>query len=333
MRRQTLRQNRRPVPGLFEETINNIIELKPTQFTSVPAAFGMLAQHLEQNPELRAALFERVKLFGYGGAALGQDVYKRIQELAVDTCGQRIHFSTGCGSTETGVLSTIYYWTMETMGHIGLPPPGTQIKLVPSGDRMALWIKGDQVTPGYLNNDAENVKVFDDEGYYDTGDAVTWVDAEAGVMFAGRVAENFKQANGTWVISGALRLTLLDALGSMAQDAVIAGQDQGFVAALVWPNLAGCLAASGLSGETPMSEVMQNETLIAEFKRRLSKHNKDAGGRAAQVKRIGFLSEPPSLDNNEITDKRYVNQRAVLQNRKADVAGLFENPPSQQIIE
>ena len=202
MRRQTLRQNRRPVPGLFEETINNIIELKPTQFTSVPAAFGMLAQHLEQNPELRAALFERVKLFGYGGAALGQDVYKRIQELAVDTCGQRIHFSTGCGSTETGVLSTIYYWTMETMGHIGLPPPGTQIKLVPSGDRMALWIKGDQVTPGYLNNDAKNVKVFDDEGYYDTGDAVTWVDAEAGVMFAGRVAENFKLANGTWVISG-----------------------------------------------------------------------------------------------------------------------------------
>ena len=327
--------NGRPLPGMFEETIRNIIELKPSQFTSVPAAFGMLAQHLEQNAELRAALFERVKLFGYGGAALGQDVYERIQKLAVETCGQRIHFSTGCGSTETGALSTLYYWTMETMGHIGLPPPGTRIKLVPTGDRMALWIKGDQVMPGYLNNDAENAKVFDDERYFDTGDAVTWVDADnpqAGVIFAGRVAENFKLANGTWVVAGAVRLSLLDALGPLAQEAVIAGQDRDYVAALVWPNPAGCLAASGCAPDTPMSEVMQSQPLIDAFKHRLALHNKAAKGRAAQVKRIGFLSEPPSLDRNEITDKRYVNQSAVLQNRADAAAALFQDPPHDRII-
>lgn len=319
----------RPLPGQFAETIRNIIELRPTQFSSVPAAFGVLAQALEENDVLRAAFFERIKIIAYGGAALGQDVYERIQTQAVKTCGQRIHFATGCGSTETGSLTTGVYWTMERMGAIGLPLPGTSVKLRPQGDKFGLWVKGDQVSPGYLGDPALNVGVFDEDGYFDTGDAVTWIDQGdplKGLMFAGRLAENFKLASGTWVLAGAVRLALIDALSPFVHEAVIAGQDRDYVAALVWPNPDKCRALVGAGAETPFTEVLAAAPLRAAIAQKLAIYNATAGGAAAKVRRVKVLLTPPSIDNNEITDKRYINQRAVLDNRSADVASLYLDP-------
>lgn len=325
----------KPLPGEFVKTIRNIMDVRPTQFLSVPAAFAVLAQSLETNPELCEALFSRIKLFAYGGAALGQDVYERMQQIAIKTCGKRIHFGTGCGSTETGSLSTTVYWTMEQMGQIGLPTPGSSLKLMPVGERYEMWIKGPQVSPGYLDGAALNAEYYDDEGYYNTDDAVTWVDEtapEKGFAFSGRISENFKLSNGTWVLAGNVRLALIDALGPLIQDAVIAGQNEDHLGALVWPNPPQCIAACGLPADTPVITALASDAFRKVIAQRLAAYNTQAKGAAARIKVVKILTDPPSMDMNEITDKRYVNQAAVLANRADDVHMLFQKEASPLLI-
>lgn len=325
----------KPLPSEFAKTIRNIIDVRPTQFLSVPAAFAVLAHSLETNPALCTALFSRIKLFAYGGAALGQDIYERIQKIAIKTCGERIHFGTGCGSTETGSLSTLVYWKMEQMGRIGLPPPGAKLKLKPVGERFEMWVSGPQVAPGYLDSDALNDKHFDSEGYYNTGDAITWADAadpEQGVVFSGRISENFKLSNGTWVLAGNVRLALIDALGPLIQEAVIVGQNQDYLGALVWPNLPQCLAACGLPTDAPAANALTSEVLHNIIATRLAAYNARAKGAAARIKVVKFLTDPPSMDSNEITDKRYVNQAAVLANRPEDAQMLYQKETHPLLI-
>lgn len=325
----------KPLPTEFAKTIRNIIDVRPTQFLSVPAAFAALAQSLEANPALCEALFSRVRLFAYGGAALGQDVYERMQQIAVKTCGERIHFGTGCGSTETGSLSTLVYWTMEKMGQIGLPTPGSSLKLKPVGDRYEMWIKGAQVSPGYLDSEALNAENFDSEGYYNTGDAVTWADPvahEKGLVFSGRISENFKLSNGTWVLAGNVRLALIEALGPLIQDAVIVGQNKDYLGAMVWPNPAQCIAACGLPDDTPAIKALTSEALRDIIAKRLATYNTQAKGAAARIMAVKILLEPPSIDKNEITDKRYVNQSAVLANRSDDAATLYQTDAAPLLI-
>lgn len=325
----------RPLPGQFARTIRNIIEVRPTQFLSVPAAFAYLAEALERDENPRRALFSRIRLFAYGGAALGQDVHDRIQRIAVETCGERIHFATGCGSTETGSLSTMVWWRMEQMGQIGLPPPGTALKLKPVGDRFEMWVRGPQVSPGYLDDPALTAKHFDADGYYNTGDAVTWVDEsdpEKGLVFSGRISENFKLANGTWVLAGNVRLALVDVLSPFVQDAVIAGRDRDFLGALVWPDPAQCVAASGIPADSPLGKALTSDTFRDLIARRLAEYNGRARGAAMRVEVVKFLTEPPSIDRNEITDKRYINQAAVQANRPDDVAALFSGVPDPMVI-
>lgn len=325
----------KPLPGEFAKTIRNIIDVRPTQFLSVPAAFAILAQTLETNPALSEALFSRITLFAYGGAALGQDVYERMQRIAVKTCGERIHFGTGCGSTETGSLSTMVYWTMEQMGQIGLPTPGSSLKLRPAGKRFEMWIKGPQVSSGYLDSAPLNAEHYDDEGYYNTGDAVTWADANApekGFAFSGRISENFKLSNGTWVLAGNVRLALIDVLGPLIQDAVIVGQNKDYLGALVWPNLPQCRTACGLPADTPALTALTSETLRNNIAERLAVYNTQAKGAAARIQVVKILTTPPSMDKNEITDKRYVNQAAVLANRPDDAQMLYQQKANPLLI-
>lgn len=325
----------KPLPGEFVKTIRNIIDVRPTQFLSVPAAFAVLAQTLENNPALAEALFSRIKLFAYGGAALGQEIYDRMQEIAVKTCGERIHFGTGCGSTETGSLSTMVYWKMEEMGRIGLPPPGSELKLKPVGDRYEMWVRGPQVAPGYLDSDALNAEHYDSQGYYNTGDAITWADEavpEEGVVFSGRISENFKLSNGTWVLAGNVRLALIEALGPLIQDAVIVGQNKDYLGALVWPNPVQCVSASGLEPDAPIGQALTSDALRDLIAKRLAAYNKKAKGAAARIKVVKILTSAPSIDKNEITDKRYVNQSAVLANRPEDAAALYVDTPHPLVI-
>ena len=227
----------RPVPGLFDATIENLREISPTSFGCVPAAFGMLAAALEKDAELRQKFFKNMRALGYGGALLPQPIWERMQRVAVQEIGEQLPFGTGWGMTETTATGVAVYWTTARTGLLGLPQPGAALKLVPNGDRWELRIKGPHIMSGYYRADALNAAAFDTEGYFKTGDAVRWVDPARpleGLEFAGRLAEDFKLLSGTWVQASIVRRDLVEALQPFVSDAVICAPDHAWLGALVW---------------------------------------------------------------------------------------------------
>ena len=310
----------RPIPGMFETTIKNLYEVSPMVFGSAPVAFGMLADAMERDPVLRKAFFKNLKYMGYGGATLSNDIYERMQALAVAETGQRIPLTTMYGATETQGV-TVVHWETERVGLVGLPLPGITLKLVPNGDKLEVRVKGPTVTTGYHGDAARTAEAFDDEGFYKLGDAAKFVDPEdpsKGLVFDGRVTEDFKLDSGTWVSVGTLRPDVVAACSPYVADVVITGQDMPFAGALIWPTAAG-LASLEADGEPGTAQ----EKLHAVLAARLKAFNAAAGGSSRRIGRFLVMSEPPSIDAGEITDKGYINQRAVLARRKALVDKLY----------
>ncbi|MEH3035523.1 MAG: AMP-binding protein [Sphingomonas adhaesiva] len=320
----------KPVPGLFETTIRNLYEISPMVFGSAPIAFAMLAEAMERDATLRASFFRNLTYLGYGGATLSDDVARRIQALAVAETGRRIPLTTMYGATETQGV-TVVHWITERVGLIGLPLPGTTLKLVPSGAKMEVRVKGPTVTTGYHRDPEKTAAAFDEEGFYRLGDAARFIDPDdpaQGLIFDGRVTEDFKLDSGTWVSVGTLRPDLLAACSPYLQDAVIAGQDRPFVAVLAWPSAAALqMLAEAAPGSDPFPTL---EGLVAE---KLRAHNDAAGGSSRRVARFTLLRTPPSIDAGEITDKGYVNQRATLEARADTVAALYADPAGEGVIE
>lgn len=315
-----------PMPGRFDETLRNLREIAPTIYSNVPAAYSMLAPELEQDEGLARNFFSRLKMLSYGGAALSEDVYARIQNVAVRVTGERIMFSTGYGATETAPTITSVHWETDRVGLIGLPLPGVELKLAPVGGKYEVRVRGPAVTPGYLGRPDLTEAAFDEEGFYRLGDAARFVDPERpeeGLVFDGRVAEDFKLATGTWVNAGRLRIAALAALGGLAQDALVAGQDRPFVALLIWPNLA---AARTLTGNPGLSaeEAVVHPLLAERVREGLRRHNARHPGSSTRIARTLLMAEPPDMDAGEITDKGYVNQRAALERRARLVKRLYD---------
>jgi feruloyl-CoA synthase len=319
----------KPIPGLFETTIKNLYEVSPVVFGSAPIAFGMLAEAMERDVVLRQAFFKNLRYMGYGGATLSNDVYERLQALAIAETGHRIALTTMYGATETQGV-TVVHWLTERVGLVGLPLPGITLKLVPNGTKFEVRVKGPTVTSGYHNDPEKTAAAFDEEGFYKLGDAARFVDAEdpaQGLVFDGRVTEDFKLDSGTWVSVGTLRPDLVAACSPYLQDAVITGQDKPFVGALFWPSMAGLQALAADPGPgTPL------EKLAAVLKDRVAAFNAGAGGSSRRIGRFVILTDPPSIDVGEITDKGYVNQRATLEHRHAAVEGLYATPPAQGVV-
>lgn len=312
----------RPVPGQFEPTIRNLREISPSAYSSVPAAYPMLADAMERDPDLRRSFFRNLRWMSYGGALLPQDLWERMQRLAIAELGERIPFGCGWGMTETSGTGTNVYWNVERTGLMGLPLPGVTLKLVPAGERLELRIRGPQIMAGYLNRPDLNAEAFDEEGFFRTGDAVRWIDPKApaaGLEFAGRVAEDFKLQSGTWVQSSILRLALLDALQPLVTDLVIAGPDRPWLGALIW------LDATAIAARDP-------EAIRTELARKLAAFNSGARGGSTQIRRLLPLVDPPSLAAGEVTDKRSINQRLALQRRAADVERLYVEPADPATI-
>ncbi|HEX6858894.1 MAG TPA: AMP-binding protein [Caulobacteraceae bacterium] len=313
----------KPIPGMFETTIKNLYEVSPVVFGSAPVAFAMLAEAMEKDPTLRASFFRNLRYMGYGGATLSNDVYDRIQALAIAETGQRIPLTTMYGATETQGI-TVTHWATERVGLVGLPLPGITLKLTPNGSKFEVRVKGPTVTTGYHGDPAKTAEAFDEEGFYKLGDAARFVDDNdpaQGLVFDGRVTEDFKLDSGTWVSVGVLRPDLVAACSPYVQDAVIAGQDKLFIGALFWPSMAGIQALGG-----------DLEKLTEILKGRLADFNKTAGGSSRRVARFVVMTEPPSIDAGEITDKGYVNQRATLERRASLVEGLYSNPPAEGVV-
>ncbi len=319
----------KPIPGMFETTIKNLYEVSPMVFGSAPIAFGMLAEAMERDPALRACFFKNLVYMGYGGATLSDDIYARMQALAIAETGHRIPLTTMYGATETQGV-TVVHWQTERVGLVGLPLPGITIKLVPNGGKLEVRVKGPTVASGYHNDAKKTADAFDEEGFYKLGDAAKFLDPNdpaQGLVFDGRVTEDFKLDSGTWVSVGTLRPDLIAGCTPLALDAVIAGQDKPFLGALIWPSAAGMEAATRDAGAGSPLEALQ-----ALLKDRIAAFNAGAGGSSRRIGRFVVLTEAPSLDGGEITDKGYVNQRATLERRAALVEGLYANPPAPGVI-
>ncbi|MCW1381619.1 AMP-binding protein [Novosphingobium sp. KCTC 2891] len=320
----------KPLPGLFETTIKNLYEVSPVVFGSAPIAFAMLAEAMEQDPRLRASFFKNLIYMGYGGATLSSDVNERMQALAIAETGHRIPMTTMYGATETQGV-TVVHWATERVGLIGLPLPGTTLKLVPSGDKLEVRVKGPTVTSGYHNDPVRTADAFDEEGYYRLGDAARFIDPEdpaQGLVFDGRITEDFKLDSGTWVSVGTLRPDVIAACAPYIQDLVIAGQDKPYIGVLAWPSAA---ALEAVRQEHPGADPF--DTLGALVSEQLAAFNAGAGGSSRRVRRLILLREPPSIDGGELTDKGYVNQRATLTRRAEQAAQLYAEPLAPGVID
>jgi feruloyl-CoA synthase len=309
----------KPVPGMFETTIKNLYNVSPTVFGSAPVAFAMLADAMEQDAKLRRSFFSKVKSLGYGGATLSGDLYDRLQALAIAETGKRIPITTMYGATETQGI-TMVHWEVDRVGLVGLPIPGTTIKLVPNGPKMEVRVKGPSVTEGYKDDPAKNARAFDEEGFYKLGDAARFIDEddpEKGLEFDGRVSEDFKLSTGTWVSVGTLRPEIVSACSPMVQDCVIAGQDKDFISVLAWPSPTIAQKYLGAKGSEGLAD------LASDIAARLAVFNRQAGGSSRRIGKVMLLTEPPSLDSGEITDKGYINQSAVLSLRADAIHALY----------
>lgn len=325
----------KPMPGAFDETLRNLREISPTHLSSVPLGYNLLADALEADDELARKFFSQLKRLSYAGARLPDTVFTRLQNLAVKHTGFRIPFTSAFGSTETSAAVTMVYWCADWAGFIGLPHPGVVMKLVPLGDeRYEVRVRSDGVTPGYLNQPQATAQAFDEEGYFLMGDALTFVDRkrpQEGLVFAGRVTEEFKLQSGIFVRVGALRVQVLESAKGLLADAVITGADQTFVGLLAWPHLTACRQRLG-KPELSVNDLLQSPELQRALQAAFSEHNRLHSGSSMQIRRIVLMAEPPSMGAGEITDKGYVNQRAVLKRRADQVLRLYTEPPSQGVI-
>ena len=324
----------RPMPGMIEETLRNLREISPTYYANVPAGYAALAAAMEKDDALCRSFFRNLALMAYGGARLPDDLYERMQRLAVRATGERIVFYTGWGSTETAPTSTGTYWDTERVGLIGLPFPGVELKMVPVGSKYELRLRGVNVTPGYFGRPDLTKAAFDEEGFYCIGDAGVFVDPEdpvQGIIFAGRVVEDFKLTTGTFVHVGSLRTDAIAAATPVVQDALVAGQDRPFVGLLAWPNLHACRQITG-NPEATYEDVVRHPEVIACLKQGLQAHNASISGSSMRIARAMLMVEPASIDGNELTDKGYINQRAGLERRAALVEQLYAERPGEDVI-
>ena len=327
----------RPVPGQYDETLNNLREIAPSLYSSAPSGYAMLAAALEKDDALARNFFKNLNLLAYGGARLPDDLYARMQALAVQYTGHRIVFYTGWGSTETAPTSTGTYWETERVGLIGLPFPGVQLKMLPTPTpgMYELRLKGVNVFPGYHAQPELTAAAFDEEGFYKIGDAGVLsdpADPAAGLIFAGRVTEEFKLTTGTFVHVGELRTDCIAACSPVLLDALVTGQDRPYVGLLAWPNLAACRALIG-QPEAGFDAIVAHPAVREAVRRGLTTHNATTQGASSRrIGRVLLLTEPPSIDGNELTDKGYINQKAGLTRRAALVERLYAEPAAHDVI-
>ena len=307
----------RPAPGLIERTVRNLREVQPNFYFNVPRGFDMLLPYLEQDASFAQAFFSRLQGVFYAGAALPQSLWQRLEAVAART--PRAHdrpvwFTSSWGATETSPVLTSVHWRINAAGCIGAPVPGVELKFVPNAGKLEMRVRGPNVFPGYRNAPELSAKAFDDEGYYLIGDAgklVDDADPAQGVVFDGRVAEDFKLSSGTWVSVGTLRTRVVTALSPLADDVVVTGHDRDAIGVLIFPS--------------PAGRALAPELLAAQLCNALAALKAEGGGSSHAPSRARVLAEPPSVDAGEITDKGYLNQSAVLRRRGADVLAMYDH--------
>ena len=323
----------KPAPGLIEKTVANLREISPTIYFNVPRGYDMLIPFLERDAQLRESFFRNLKMIFYAGAALPSNLWQRLEALSLQQLGHRVCMVSGWGATETAPGATLVHYPIEQAGVVGLPMPGCEIKMVPGAGKYELRVRGENVTPGYWKRDDLTQRAFDEEGFYKIGDAGRFLDENdpaQGLVFDGRVAEDFKLSSGTWVRVGELRIKAISALEPVAQDIVVTGHDRDEVGLLIFPAPA-CRTLAGLSADAPLAQVF-SQTAVCERVGAGLRTLAEGGGSSTYATRALLLEEPPSIDAGEITDKGYINQRAVLSGRAAQLEQLMASKPGRHVV-
>ena len=311
-----------PLAGRFDETVRNLREVATTYHNMVPAGWGLLVGELERDEALARKFFEKVRVLQYGGASMAQSILDRVQAVAARTIGHRVTFAAGYGATETGPTACNIHWLNARSGMIGLPTPGTAVKLVPSGDKFEIRVKGPQVSPGYLDMPQASADAFDEEGFYRLGDAARLADPadpSAGLVFDGRLVENFKLASGTFVAAGALRVAAVSAIGGVVSDAVVCGEGQDGVGLMLFLDpKAGLLLGDPAAVRAAITVGLERLNATAK-----------GGGRVA---RALVLDGAPDAASGELTDKGYINQALARDRRPGELARLFAEEPDDGVF-
>jgi feruloyl-CoA synthase len=326
----------RPLPGAIEETVRNLKDVAPTWYFNVPKGYEALLPFFRADAALRENFFSRLKVLWFAGAGLAQHVFDEWKDLAQQTCGEDILFLTGLGSTETAPYAFGRMWDAENSANIGLPPPGLEVKLVPLDGKYEARLRGPNIAPGYWREPKLTAEAFDDEGFYKLGDALKFDDPakpQKGLLFDGRIAEDFKLATGTWVSVGPLRAAFIAHCAPIVKDVVIAGADRDFISALIFPDFDACRRlAPDLPKDASAADIVADESVRREFGLLLDRLAKAATGSSNRVVRAILLDTPPSLDVGEATDKGSINQRMVLRHRAALVQELYALASSPRVI-
>ena len=314
----------KPTPALMHETLRNLREIAPTVYFNVPTGFEAIAHAMKTDDLLRKTLLSRVRMFFYAGAALAQPIWDNLYESQEREIGERIVMGTGLGMTESGPFGIFVTNPHVRAGDLGVPTPGMELKLVDIDGKTEVRYRGPNITPGYWRMPAETAESFDEEGFFRTGDAVLWIDpanVHLGLKFDGRIAEDFKLATGTFVSVGPLRSKIIAAGAPYVQDAVITGLNMKEVGAMIFPTPK-VRELSGLGADASMEQVLSSPPVLAHFQKVLNALAAQSTGSANRVARMCLLSEAPTIDRGEITDKGSINQKAVLKHRAARVEAL-----------
>lgn len=325
-----------PTPPGVPKTVANLREIAPTIYFNVPKGFEALIGPLRADRQLRETFFSRLKVLFYAGAGLNQQSWNELEQLSIETTGERVIFLSSIGSTETAPAALACMWDYGRPGNIGVPLPGVELKLLPKEGKLEARLRGANITPGYWRQDDLTRAAFDEEGFYKIGDALKFADPAdpaQGLLFDGRLAEDFKLSTGTWVSVGVLRARFIDHFAPYVRDVVIAGADREDIAVLVFPDFAACqkLCPDLPANATP-SALLSDPRLRKAFSARLDKLAAESPGSSTRVCRAILLEEAPSIDTGEMTDKGSINQRAVLKNRAATVDELYATPLSSRVI-
>ncbi|GAA0741434.1 feruloyl-CoA synthase [Ideonella azotifigens] len=324
----------KPTASGIGQTLRNLREISPTIYFNVPKGFEEIVSAMDEDDALRESLFRRVKAFMYSGAGLSQAVWDRLDAHAERTIGHRVRMLTGLGMTETAPSCTFALGEDVRSGHIGLPNPGVELKLVPTDGKTEIRFRGPNVMPGYWREPQQTAEAFDEEGFYRTGDAVAFIDPEqpqGGLRFDGRIAEDFKLSSGTFVSVGPLRARVQLDGSPCVQDVVVAGLNRDDIGLLIFPRVDECRRLAGLPADTPAAQVL-SDAKVRDFFQQLVNRQWAAGtGGATRVARALVMATPPRLDLGEATDKGSLNQRAVLAHRAALVDALYDGLPADAL--
>jgi feruloyl-CoA synthase len=324
-----------PTPARIGRTLENLRHVQPTFFTNVPKAYEFLVAAFDEHPEARHNLFARLKLLQYAGAGLSQHVFDGLDRAARAETGERILIITGYGSTETAPFAFTTTWPVEAAGHIGLPAAGMTVKLVPNGDKTELRLKGPNVTPGYWRDAEKTAEAFDEEGFYKIGDAVRYADPDdlsKGLVFDGRVTEDFKLSTGTWVNFAAVRASVISACAPLIRDVALTGLDLNYIGAMIFPDLEACARHAGLPPGIAARDIVDHPAVRQKFADCLADLALKSTGSSNHVARALIMSDLPDIDKGEVTDKGSINQRAVRTHRADLVAGLYSDQPGPDIF-